>query len=561
VSFYDAWVMAAVAEEVRDLQGTKVQDVVRTSDDCYELELYAQGRRHYLLASLAPQDSRLHLLSQKLRRGAEPSPLHLILKKRLVGARLAAVVQPPFERVLRMLFQHPHEGTLELVAEIMGRYSNLLLLDETEKIVGLHKAIGRRQSRERQLLPGGKYVLPPRPSKKPLTSISLEDVEAWLSRTSGEPLWRVLLANVWGISRLLAREIAFLASGDADAHTADPAAILDVIKELVQRWAEGRWEPQVLLQDGRPWGYTPFRYRHVEESAPAKSMSAAIEAVASAKGSADPYAAARESVRRQIDAARKRLFHQQEALRRQLDGTENADRWKEAADWILAYAGRIAPGAGELKVETGEVFPLDPGLTAVENAQRYIKRYKKAKRAAETVPALLKAVEADLEYLDQLEYDLDAAQNRDEIDAVQLALAEAGFVRQRRKAPRRATGGPRRFLSPDGFTILVGKSVRQNEEITFRRAGPRDIWLHARNVPGAHVVILTGGEPVSEATIEQAARLAAYYSKARGEHAVDVIYTNRKHVRRLPGGHPGQVLVSKSKNITVSGEKPQQVSD
>ena len=556
MNFYDAWVMAAVATELRGVQGARVQEVIRTSEESYELELYVRGGRRYLLISLSAQDSRLHLLSRKLRRGAEPSPLLLISKKKLVGSRLSAVTQPPFERVLRLLFRHPGEGTTELVAEIMGRYSNLILLDGKERILGLHKTVGAKQSRERQLMPGGTYRLPPRPPKTPISSVSAEELRSWLANAGDAPLWRTLLSNVWGVSAPLAKEIAFRATGDAEGKTSDADSVLKILAELVERWARELWEPHVLLREGSPWGYTPFRYYHLGESAPAGSMSEAIEAVVKAAGQSDPYSAARESVRKKIVSVRKRLQRQMDSLRRQAENAEDAQKWKEAADWILAYAGRISKGQKELKVETGEVFRLDPRLSPVENAQQYIKRYKKAKRASETVPALVEAVERDLEYLSQLEYDLDAAQNREEIDAVLTSLQEAGFVREARKAPHPTPGGPRKFLSPDGFTILVGKNARQNEEITFRRAGAKDIWLHARNVPGAHVVILTGGEPVSEDTIRYAARLAAYYSKARGEKAVDVIYTRRKHVRRVPGGHPGQVIVSKSENVTVPGEKP-----
>ena len=557
MNFYDAWVMAAVAAEIRNLVGARVQDVIRTSEESYELELYAHGRRHYLLISLAPQDSRLHFLSQKARRGADPSPLQLSMKKHLMGARVASIVQPPFERVLRLMFQTPSGGFVELVAEVMGRYSNLILLDEAERILGLHKVVGSKSSRERQLFPGMTYTLPPRPNKKPLPLVSEEDLVSWIEHARETPLWKVLIANVWGLSRPLAEEVVFRASGAPEGSGIDAAGLMKELRRLVERWAEGTWEPHLLMRNGVPWGYTPFRYLHLDDSIPVAGMSACIEKAVESGGTLDPYAAVRDEVRRTIETVRKRLTRQRESLLRQMKQTQDPERWKEAADWILAYAGRIKPRQRELRVEeTGDVFELDPGLSAVENAQRYIKRYQKARRAAEAIPSLLESVEGDLTYLNQLEYDLDSARDRGEIDSVLLALVEAGFVREEKKIHRSAPRGPRKFLSPDGFTILVGKNARQNDEITFRRAGPKDIWLHARKVPGAHVVILTGGEPISDATLEYAAKLAAYYSKARGEKAVDVIYTNRKHVRRVPGGHPGQVLVSRSGNITVPGEKP-----
>jgi predicted ribosome quality control (RQC) complex YloA/Tae2 family protein len=553
---YDAWIMAAVAAELRSLMGAKVQRVLRTGEDAYGMELYARGRRFYLLVSLAAQDSRLHLVGKKLRRGAEPSPLLLLMRKHLEGSRLAAVTQPPFERVLRTIWTHPAHGEVELVAEVMGRYSNLLLLDARGTIVGLHKSVGPKESRLRQLAPGREYRLPPQPRRRPITEVTTEDVAAWLSEGDG-PLWRLLLKHVWGLSKPLAMELAYLAAGDVEARSARPEAIRDILGEWVARWAQGRWEPHVALRDGVPVACSPFRLEHLGRSEPVESMSRAIEMVVAAEGASDPYASARKEVRSRLREATKRLEKQRDSLLRQMPDAEEVARWLNAGNWILTYAGRIEPRQKELVVEeTGERIPLDPELTPVENAQRYMKRYRKGKRALETVPPLLEAVERDLEYLRQLAYDLEAAKSRGEIDAVLTALAEMGMLPAPRRKPAPPPSGPLKYLSPDGFVVLVGRNARQNEEVTFRRAGPKDLWLHARGVPGAHVVVLTGGEPVSEGTLEFAARLAAYHSKARGEKAVDVIVARRRKVRRAPGGHPGQVLVSRGENLTVPGALP-----
>ncbi len=559
MSGYDAWVMAAVAAEIRPLAGAKAQRALRTGEDSYGLELYARGRRVYLFMSLSAQDSRLHLVEEKLRRGAEPSPLLLLMRKYLEGSRLAAVTQPPFERVLRMIWSHPAHGEMELVAEVMGRYSNLLLLDARGTIVGLHKSIGPKESRLRQLVPGREYHLPPQPHRCLITEVTRENLAAWLA-AGDEPLWQVILKHVWGLSKPLAMELAYRAAGDVEARSAAPEPILEILSEWVSRWAQERWEPHVALRDGVPVAYSPFRLEHLGESEPVGSMSRAIEMVAGAAGAGDPYAAARNEVRSLLRRAMKRLEKQRDSLVRQMPDAGEVARWLDAGNWILTYAGRIAPRQTELVVEeTGERIPLDPTLTPVENAQRYMKRYRKGKSALERVPPLLEAVERDLGYLQQLAYDLDAAENRGEIDAVSSALTEMGLLPTPRKKPSPPPSGPLKFLSPDGFVVLVGKNARQNDEVTFRRAGPKDLWLHARGVPGAHVVVLTGGQPVSEKTIEFAARLAAYHSRARGERAVDVIVARRRKVRRAPGGHPGQVLVSQAENVTVPGTLPPSV--
>ncbi len=557
MSIYDAWIMAAVATELRQLMGARVQRVLRTGESSYGLELYALGRRVYLLISLSPRDSRLHMVKGKLRRGEEPSPLLLLMRKYLEGSRLLAIAQPPFERVLRTVWAHPAHGEMELVAEIMGKYSNLLLLDGRGTIVGLHKPVGPKESRLRQLALGKEYHLPPRPPRRFITEVTKEEIRAWLA-DGADPLWQVMQKHTWGLSKPLAVELAFLAAGDAEARSADPGSVLKILGEWVSRWAQDRWEPHVALQDGQPVAYMPFRLEHLGPAEPVESMSSAIEMVVEAVGAGDPYAAARRGVQSRLREAMDRLEKQRDSLLRQMPDEGKVARWLDAGNWILTYAGRMKPRQRELFVEeTGERISLDPRLTPVENAQRYMKRYRKGKRALERVPPLLEAAERDLEYLRQLAYDLEVADNRGEIDAVLTSLAEMRLLSVRREKPAPPPSGPLKFLSPDGFTVLVGRNAHQNEEVTFRLAGPKDLWLHARGVPGAHVVVLTGGQPVSERTVDFAARLAAYHSKARGERAADVIVTHRRKVRRAPGGHPGQVLVSQAENITVPAEMPE----
>ena len=192
----------------------------------------------------------------------------------------------------------------------------------------------------------------------------------------------------------------------------------------------------------------------------------------------------------------------------------------------------------------------------MENAQRYFGRYKKAKSAAGEIPALLQRAELEKRYLDQLETDLDLAANRPEIQEVEAYLAEAGYIREKRRRRKVGRSQPLAVNSKDGLVILVGKNSRQNEEVTFRRAAPDDLWLHVRGAPGAHVIVKTGGREVPEATLRQAAQLAAYYSQARDSAHVDVAYTERRYVRSIKGAGPGLVTYSREKTIRVASRNP-----
>jgi predicted ribosome quality control (RQC) complex YloA/Tae2 family protein len=200
---------------------------------------------------------------------------------------------------------------------------------------------------------------------------------------------------------------------------------------------------------------------------------------------------------------------------------------------------------------------LDPQLTAIKNAQAYFRKYEKAKSATADIPELLADADLELAYLDQLAMDLELAANRPEIDQVEAALAEAGYAPRTRsqKIKTRQGGRPLQIISLDGIPILVGHSARQNDEITFRRAAPDDLWLHAVDVPGAHVIIKCGGWPVPQETLHQAASLAATYSARRAESSVLVAYTQRRYVRRVKRGRPGMVTYSHEQTIRVPPKK------
>jgi predicted ribosome quality control (RQC) complex YloA/Tae2 family protein len=269
----------------------------------------------------------------------------------------------------------------------------------------------------------------------------------------------------------------------------------------------------------------------------------------------DAYAGARRRVRRLIDDATSRVQHALEQVRTQMVDQEDIDALREAGELLLAYQNRVDRGARWVTLPGYDGQPraidLNPQLSPVENAQRVFKRYRKAARAAREIPARIRALKADLAYLEQLDTDLALAEGRPEIDAVHEALAEAGWTP---KKPRQSTGGlvkrPRRFVIED-FPVFVGRNATQNEWVTFERGDPRDLWLHVRGLPGAHVIVKTGGRDVPGEVIRGAAELAAYYSSARDSRQVDVDMTERRFVKRAAGGRPGSVTYRNEQTVLV----------
>lgn len=565
--YFDAMTTAAVADELREtVLGGRVQAVLQPDEWSVGLEMYAQRQRRYLLLSAHPDYARVHLVGEKPRRGVESaSPLLLLLRKYVRGGRIVAVAQSPFERILHLRIAH-QEGETTLVAEAMGRYANIALVAADGIVMGCLKRVGPEMSRMRTLLPNRLYVPPPPQPKLDPTDLDEARVRHLVSTApDGTPLWRALVNGVRGVSPLLAKEVAFRATGEVATpveRVVDVASLVDAFQDLMLSVWEHRWQPCLAYEHGEPVAFAPYQLAQYDQVEAEGSISATLEMYYAALTGEDAYAAAKDGVRVALEEARRRVKRKRQALLRAQPTSEEIEALRRKGELILAYAHTLQPGQEELTAQMSLQEPpltirLDPKLSPVDNAQAYFKEYRKAKNAAAGAPARLAQADLELSYLDQLATDLDLAANRPEIDEVRAALLAAGYLQPERAEYRPQRSRPLEIQSEDGFTILVGKNARQNDLLTFRRAEPDDLWLHARGVPGAHVIIKTGGRPVPEATLQQAAHLAARYSAAHQEKLVAVDYTLRRYVKRVRGGRPGLVTYRHERTLTVppGGEK------
>jgi len=564
IMYFDALTTAAVADELHStLQGGRVQQALLLDELSVGLEIYAQGQRHYLLASAHPQHARLHLTSHKLRRGPDVTPSLLqLLRKFVRGGRVLRAWQPPFERILRLEVGHP-AGNTTLIVEVMDRHANVILVDEAGQIMDAVKRVGPQMSR-RVVLPGQRYKPPPpRPGLAPtdLTEFRLRRLLAEAATANAKmTAWRALVQGIQGVSPLLGREIVFRATGDAQTLAAQVSRVspfLDAFHDLLTHLRESRWEP-CLAYDGKEIvAFAPYLLQQYADCRPVSGTSAAVEAYFESRLGADAYAAARRRAAEAIEEARRRVERKRDALGRSLAAADHAEELRLKGEMTLAYAHMVEPGQTELLAPVDPDGPplriaLDPKLTAVENAQRYFRQYDKAKGAVQQVPARLAQADLELGYLDQLATDLSLALSRPEIAEVEEALSQAGYLRTGRRTPERTPRSePLVVNSPDGFRILVGRNSRQNEQVTFKRAVPDDLWLHARGISGGHVVIKSGGREVPERTLHQAAALAAYYSRDRHEALVAVDVLARRRVRRAKGKHPGMVTYRGERTMRI----------
>jgi predicted ribosome quality control (RQC) complex YloA/Tae2 family protein len=460
---------------------------------------------------------------------------------------------------LHLDFEGVH-GPVTLIIETIGRYSNLVLVGEDGTVLDALKRVGPDINRYRVVLPSHAYAPPPSQDKLLLVDVTEYRLRQLLAEWSPDtPLRKVLVGGIAGVSPLAAREIVFRALGNVDAAVEDAQRITPLLAACYELSSEPPQPCTACDEDGNVLAFAPYPLTHLGTWQPAPSMSAAV--VAYYGGASGGYQAAKAVLFQAIEVAQKRLARRQSKLAEEQAAVGDPESLRQMGEAILAYAYQIQPGQSELVVEwmTGAAplrVSLDPGLSASENAQSFFRRYRKAQRGASQIPLQLAQVEAEREYLDQLTQDLAMAENRPEIDAVGGALAKAGYLKRKRKPVTSPAARPLRFTSPDGFRVWVGKNALQNEELTFRRAAPDDLWLHARGIPGAHVIVQTRGQAVPEQTIEWAAGLTAYYSRGRDDTRVAVDVVHRRYVRRLKGGRPGQVVYRDERTLRVAPRLP-----
>ncbi len=571
--YFDALTLTAVVEELRTtvLYG-RIQRVVLVGPLTIGLEVYRDGRRHYLLASADAQTARIHLIGQRPTRGVDgETPFLLLLRKYVLGGRIINIEQPPYERVVLFSIAKPMESrkptndrdelvddvddddaTLiadnllhcDLVVEPQDRRSNIILVDDNNTILDAIKRVSPRMS-SRVILPRHVYTLPPAPDKRdPLRATAAE-----IAALTGNDPVKALVGAYRGVSPQVAREVLTRACGSIPQSTQGLPAYT-VAARLREIFAEPP-APHLINDEQGPVGFAPYHPLHLPNAIPMPGMSAALEAFYSARQQPLGRDRRREELRERLLASREHIERQRAQIAAELKRAAELDRLRWEGEMIFAFLHQLPPRAGELIVE-GERIVLDPNRSLIEQAQERFKAYEKAKSARNILPERLAEAEQRLAGLDQLLALLEIADESHQIDLIATEAEEAGYLRP--SATRRPSlrSRPLQIRSSDGLPIYIGRTARQNEEVTFRIARPTDLWLHARHIHGAHVIIRADNPP--QQTITEAAALAAYYSQARHDAAVEVDLCRRRSVRKIPGGPPGLVSYHPERTLRV---KPQ----
>lgn len=563
----DGLTLGFISRELQQtLAGARVERVTQPEKDMLLLALRNNGQNYKLILSASPSFARAHLTKGQFINPIDAPMFCMLMRKHLSGGRLMEISQLNGDRVLLLRFEAQDElGVMhpyEMYLEAMGRHSNLTLVRDG-RIIDAIRHVTDDMSRVRQALPGLPFTLPPAQDKLPPECATEAALLARLSGCTGR-LDKALSGCISGLSAIAARELSFRLTG---AEQADLAAVQ--LPELSARLSGflsrlPQMGPPVLLLDenGLPADVFPFLYLSypADRQRAAGSLSAALEEYYDGRDRRDRVqqrsASLRRLVKTHLERCEKKLALQEEELL-------NADKMEDyrvMGELLTAQLHLVPRGAQQVTLPdyyTGGTLdiPLDVRLSPAQNAQRYFKRYQKARAAARLAAEQKEKTLSEIRLLEEALVGLESSENEDDLSDVRRMLTEAGVIKktaaERKKQPKnQRQSAPMRFNAADGTEIAVGKNALQNERLTLSARG-EDIWLHAKDMPGSHVIIRADGREVSDDTLLTAAKLAAFYSKAHGVTA-PVDYTLRKFVKKPSGTPAGFVNYTRQKTLIIT---------
>ena len=564
---------AVVAELQKDLLGLRIEKVQQPARD--QVILLLRGSRRLLLHAGA-NAPRLQLTHIQRDNPAEPPMFCMLLRKHLVGGKIASITQPVLERLVRIeldiIDDFGQPGKRTLVLEAMGRRSNLVLLDGEGRIIDCMRRVDAEMSPQRQVLPGLYYELPPVTDRLAVTEETEEGFFEKLSRADEErQADAFLLDQYFGVAPLMAREIVFRACGETDRRL---FALTEPQKEkfwletfaFISAIKENRFTPVMLKKDGRPTEFFCFpitQYGTAMTMEVYDSFSALLDAFYETRDRLDRVRQRGAELIRTATTARDRQRRKLAIQEKDYAATQNRDELRICGDLITANLYRMERGQTKLTCENfydenyaSITIPLDPLLTPQQNAARYYKRYNKAKTAEKHLREQMEIARRDLEYLESVLEEIDKAELEQDFNDIRTELREAGFLRQQGgKKGLERPAKPRQFRTSTGHRVLVGRNNRQNDKLTMKDADHRDLWLHTQKIHGSHVILCTEGRSVDDDTIVEAAKIAAYYSQARESGNVPVDYTPVKNVKKPAGARPGMVIYHVYNTVNVTPDE------
>ncbi len=565
---FDGICVAALTKELADnLVDGRINKISQPEQD--ELIFVIKSRKGQFKLKLSANASLpLVYLTEETKAAPLVAPnFCMLLRKHIGGGRIVNIYQPSLERIIHFDIEHYNElGDLchkTLTVELMGKHSNIIFRDG-DLIIDSIKHVSSYVSSLREVLPGRSYFVPVTVEKEdPLTIGKEVFYEKVLSQNM--PVSKAIYMSLTGISPFIAEELCERTSIVSDIYA---NTLSDVEKEhlfrqfsnMIDDITAGNFMPNIVYEDKVPYEFAVMELSMFDKEASKEfdSVSKMLESFYAEKSTITRIRQKSADLRRIVQTALERNYKKLQLQEKQLKDTEKRDKYRIYGELINTYGYEIEDGAASfeaLNYYTNEMIniPLDKDLTVRENSVKYFEKYNKLKRTFEAVSQLINDTNEEINHLESIATSLEIAQKEEDLVEIKAELVEYGYIK------RHNTGGkkekviskPFHYISHDGKHMYVGKNNYQNEELTFEFATGGDWWFHAKGIPGSHVIVKTEGEELSDRTFEEAARLAAYYSKDKTSKKVEVDYTEKKHVKKVNGGKPGFVIYHTNYSMVV----------
>lgn len=579
---FDGLVLAAVRQELDEkFKGARIEKIYQPEKEELALVLHQPGLRQRLLLSAHARDARVHLTATAKENPTSAPLFCMVLRKHLEGGRILAFEQSGLERVLIIRVESRDElgrfSEKHLICEIMGKHSNIILLDpDLGTILDGIKRYSHSVSRYREVLPGRDYLPPPAQGKlNPLTLNEEVFRQVCLDTPLETTLPNLLQKRLEGLSPVTCREIVHRANLPLDylldqCGDYDLRALWKAMYTVINPASQGEFKPFLLTgKKGELLDFAALELEHTGMTGKKGGMNELLDLFFTNRSNQQKFGQQKNIVFSLLNKEVARLAKKLSIYQKSMDETAGADQLRLYGELLTSNLYRLEKDIPEAFLENyydpacpQVAVPLDPQLTPLENSQAYFKKYVKAKNTRIAVESRLTLAQEELGYLEGIKTALELAGSQAELDEIRQELTEQGYLAapvarpgKKKSKKERHIPRPHSFRSSDGFAIYVGKNNKQNDYLTLKMAAQDDLWLHTKDIHGAHVIIRVEGREIPARTLEEAAALAAFFSKARASSKVPVDYTQARHVHKPKGARPGMVIYENQKTIMAEPDE------
>lgn len=581
---FDGITISGIVSEIKKKTlGGRIDKIYQPESDEIILNIRSLGSTYKLNLSANPSHPRLFFTDKQHTNPQNPPLFCMVLRKHLQSGKIIDITQPAFERIVNIYVESLNEmgdySVKRLVLEIMGRHSNLILVDENDTVLDCAKHITHDKSSVREVLPGKHYELPPSQDKTDTLSLSADNFFAYAKAAPDKKLQQLIYTNYTGISPQSADELCYRAGLDSSdtvsaSSQGDIERLFTAFTDMVNDIKEERFCAELAYDEGgKIIDFAPYEMKRFDgmEKKSFDSLSELIEFYYAHKDFVYRMNQKTQDLKHLIISNIERCARKKEIQHKTLKEIENRDIYQLYGELLTANIYSIKKGMTSISLpnyysENMEeiTIPLDSELTPSENAQKYFKRYNKEKRTFAALQTQIAQNDEELAYLESVLTSVNTCLDEQDIKDIREELKDEGYIKrikQQKGMKSNKHSAPMHYISSDGFDIYVGKNNKQNDELTLRFAKSCDIWLHTKQIPGSHVIIVTDGKTVPDSTLTQAAMLAAYYSKGQTSSLVPVDYTEKRNVKKPNGAKPGFVIYTTNQTayITPSADEVEKI--